>query len=81
MDDSVYSREEYVSVAELSRRTGLSAQSIYNMISTRTFVKGLHYFKPTRKVLFSWPAIKGWIESKEVIKIESASESRSRIII
>ncbi|MGD0236996.1 MAG: hypothetical protein ABSC55_20985 [Syntrophorhabdales bacterium] len=55
--------EEYLTVAELSRRIKFSRQTIYNMISTKKFVKGLHYVKPSRKkVLFTWSNTRAWLE-------------------
>jgi predicted DNA-binding transcriptional regulator AlpA len=55
--------EEYLTVAELSKRIKFSRQTIYNMISTKRFVKGLYYVKPSRKkVLFTWSSTRAWLE-------------------
>ena len=55
--------ERYLTVAEASLRTKYSKQAIYNMISSKKLVRGVHYFKPTpKKVLFRWDALKAWIE-------------------
>ena len=57
--------DEYITVAQLSRRIHYGVQSIYNMISTGIFVEHVHYFKPTRKkILFCWPAVKAWISAR-----------------
>ena len=58
--------EEYLTVAELSERIKFSRQTIYNMISTGKFVKGLHYVKPSRKkVLFTWSSTRAWLEDHD----------------
>ncbi|MGA2108028.1 MAG: hypothetical protein ABSH25_10345 [Syntrophorhabdales bacterium] len=55
--------DDYITVAELSKRIHYAVQSIYNMISNGTFVEYVHYFKPTpKKILLYWPAVKAWIE-------------------
>ena len=58
--------EEYLTVAELSKRIKFSRQTIYNMISARKFVKGVHYVKPSRKkVLFTWSNTRTWLENRD----------------
>lgn len=58
--------ERYLTVRELSEKIKYSQQSIYNMMHTKTFVRGEHYIKPSRKkVLFLWSAVHRWMESIE----------------
>jgi predicted DNA-binding transcriptional regulator AlpA len=57
--------EEYLTVEELSKRIRFSKQTLYNMISSRKFIKGQHYLKPSRKkVLFLWSGIQTWLEDQ-----------------
>ncbi len=80
--------EEYLTVAELSKRIKFSRQTIYNMISARKFIKGVHYVKPSRKkVLFTWSKTRTWLEDRdtgvdqhdEARGLGNAMESRIRI--
>jgi predicted DNA-binding transcriptional regulator AlpA len=57
--------EEYLTVEELSKRIRYSKQTLYNMISSKKFIKGQHYLKPSRKkVLFLWSGIQTWLEDQ-----------------
>ena len=56
------SKEEYLTVAELSERIKFSKQSIYNMIFKGEFILRQHYLKPRpKKILFKWSAVKYWL--------------------
>ncbi|MGA2109259.1 MAG: hypothetical protein ABSH25_16630 [Syntrophorhabdales bacterium] len=73
-DSGVDATEEYVTVADLSKRIHYSPKSIYNMISAGKFVRGVHYLKPTpKKVLFIWPVLKAWLARNE----EEAGNSKA----
>ena len=66
--------EEYLTVEDLSRRIRFSKQTIYNMISSKKFVRGQHYLKPSRKkVLFLWSGIREWLEDQNQGDDESTS--------
>jgi len=55
--------EEYLTVAELSKRIKFSKQSIYNLINKKIFIRGKHYLKPRpKKILFKWSEIMAWME-------------------
>ena len=57
--------EEYLTVEELSKRIRYSKQTLYNMISSKKFIKGQHYLKPSpKKVLFLWSGIQTWLEDQ-----------------
>ena len=53
--------EEYLSVKEMSERTKLRRQTIYNMIYRGEFVLNKHYYKPKGKILFISSAIESWL--------------------
>jgi hypothetical protein len=68
--------EEYLTPEELGRMIKFSKQSIYNLIHKKTFLLGVHYFKPTRKkILFKISAIKKWIEGPGGIQDENERPS------
>ena len=70
------SKEEYLTVAELSERIKFSRQSIYNLILKKEFILQQHYLKPRRKkILFKWSAVKAWLENTPV-NFNSKSSSR-----
>ena len=78
--DSRTGEEEYLTVEELSKRIRFSKQTIYNMISTKRFVRGQHYLKPSRKkVLFSWSAIRQWLEGGSQGDEQCTAEGESSI--
>jgi hypothetical protein len=56
--------EEYLTIANLSRRIGYSPQSIRNMMSRGIFRLGVHYVKPRRRVLFRWSKIVVWLHGE-----------------
>jgi hypothetical protein len=55
----------YLTINELSQRTGYAVQSIRNLMSKKILKLGKHYFRPNGKVLFYWPAIEKWIRGEE----------------
>ena len=56
-------QEEYLTVAELSKRIKFSRQTIYNLISKQVFEINKHYIKPRpKKILFKWTQIRAWLE-------------------
>ena len=60
------SQQEFLTVSELAQRIKYSPQTLYNMISSKKFVKGQHYIKPSRrKILFIWSGILVWLESQD----------------
>jgi len=66
--------EEYLTVKELSQRTKLATQTIYNFIHLGKFTLGQHYLKPTpKKILFKWSEILRWM-GEEMISPTQASE-------
>ena len=57
--------EEYLTVAELSKRIKFSKQSIYNLINKKIFIMGKHYLKPRpKKILFMWSGVMAWMEHR-----------------
>ncbi len=55
---------EYLSIRELANRTGYAEGTIRNFMSAGVFKLGEHYVKPRGRILFKWPAIRNWLETK-----------------
>ena len=58
--------EEYLLTEELSERIKIKPGSIRNMVWQGKLEKGIHYVKPTRKLLFKWTAMQEWLNSKDI---------------
>lgn len=54
----------YLSVRQLAARIPYAEHTIRNMISSGEFVEGAHYFKRRGRVMFSWPAMRAWVEQQ-----------------
>lgn len=57
---------EYLYIDQLAELTPWTPASIRTMISRGAFKLGVHYFKPQGRYsrpIFSWPAVKAFIES------------------
>jgi hypothetical protein len=57
--------KEYLTIKELSQRTGYAVQTIRNLMSRKILKLGKHYFRPNGKIFFYWPAIEKWIRGEE----------------
>ena len=54
--------ETYLTTEELSARIKYAPGTIHNLVYNKTFVKNVHYIKPTeKKLLFVWSAIEAWL--------------------
>ncbi|MBI3786047.1 MAG: hypothetical protein HY270_21875 [Deltaproteobacteria bacterium] len=54
----------YLSVRQLAARIPYAEHTIRNMISSGEFIEGEHYFKRRGRVMFSWPAMRAWVEQQ-----------------
>jgi len=54
----------YLSTKELAERIPYAEHTIRNMISSGELTEGKHYFKRRRRVMFSWPAMREWVEQQ-----------------
>jgi hypothetical protein len=69
MDDSGEGKEnmvhkDYLTYDEPSNRISYAVQTLRNYVHEGIFKLGKHYFKPTGKVLFFWPAIEKWLRGE-----------------
>lgn len=75
---------EYLSVKELASRIPYSEHTIRNLMSAGEFAFGVHYFKRRGRVIFSWQAMRKWVEQgelgqiAEVIPLVRSRYARSR---
>lgn len=54
----------YLSVRQLAARITYSENTIRNMICDGQLVEGKHFYKRGRCVIFSWPAMRAWVEEQ-----------------
>ncbi len=67
--------EEYITIAELGTRLGLSPKTIKNKMASGVFIKGVHYFSPDGMgPRFKWSAVVAWLEAGE---LEQASATNN----
>ena len=52
----------YLSVRQLAGRIPYAEQTIRNLMHSGELVEGEHYFKRRGRVIFSWPAMRAWVE-------------------
>jgi hypothetical protein len=55
----------YLSMNELVERIPYKEKTIRNLMSTGELVEGQHFFKRLGRVMFSWPAMRAWVEGHE----------------
>ena len=56
----------YLSVRQLAARIPYAEQTIRNLMSSGELVEGEHFFKRRGRVIFSWPAMRAWVEQQGV---------------
>lgn len=56
----------YLSVLQLAARIPYAPQTIRNLMSSGELLEGEHYFKRRGRVMFSWPAMRAWVEQQGV---------------
>ena len=56
--------EEYLSIADLSKRIPYAPQTIRNLMSAGVLKRNLHYVKPRGRVMFKWSAVLAWVEGQ-----------------
>lgn len=79
--DSLPGREaqpEYLSVKQLAARIPYKEHTIRNLISAGEFREGFHYYKRRGRVMFSWPAVQGWVEQQDRPRADAIPLVRNR---
>jgi hypothetical protein len=56
--------EQYVTVAELTKRIPYKEQTIRNLMLQGVLRRGVHYFKPHGRIIFKLSAVMAWIEGQ-----------------
>lgn len=54
--------EEYLSIADLSKRIPYAPQTIRNLMGKGVFKRNVHYVKPRGRVVFVWSAVEAWLQ-------------------
>ncbi len=70
--------EEYLSVKQLAKRITYSEQTVRNLKLAGEFVEGKHFFKSRGRVIFSWNAMRVWVENKRPAEAREIPLVRSR---
>jgi hypothetical protein len=74
--EQTQTREEYLTIEELSVRLKIKPKTIKNKMASGIFRKGVHYFSPAGLgPRFKWSAIVEWIEQREDIGSRVDSDS------
>ena len=60
--------EEYLTVAQLSRRIPYKEQTLRNLMHQNVFRLNVHYVKPRHRVMFRWSAVQAWLEGQVAAK-------------
>lgn len=68
----------YLSANQLAKRIPYSEHTIRNMVSSGELIEGEHYFRRRRRVMFSWPAMRNWVEQQTRRDIEPLPLVRNR---
>ena len=68
----------YLSVRQLAAHIPYAEQTIRNLMSSGELVEGQHYFKRRGRVIFSWPAMRAWVEEQSAAEAEQLPLVRNR---
>lgn len=68
-----------LSLGEAARgRIPYTEASIRNMVSSGELVEGRHYFKRRRRIMFSWQAMREWVEQQSIAETAPLPLARNR---
>jgi len=68
----------YLSAKQLAERIPYTEASIRNMVSSGELVEGRHYFKRRRRIMFSWQAMREWVEQQSIAETAPLPLVRNR---
>ena len=68
----------YLSVRQLVARIPYAEQTIRNLMHSGELVERKHYFKRRGRVIFSWPAMRAWVEEQSAAEDERLPLVRNR---
>ncbi len=68
----------YLSVRQLAAHVPYAEQTIRNLMHSGELVEGQHYFKRRGRVIFSWPAMRAWVEQQSAAQGEQLPLVRNR---
>jgi len=64
LGDAPVPPEEYLSIADLSKRIPYAPQTIRNLMSSGVLKLDVHYLKPRGRIIFRWSAVRAWLEGQ-----------------
>ena len=59
-------RDELMTIAELSRRSGISEAAIRGRIAGGHWTEGIHFFRRTRRVMMDYQACMRWCRERSI---------------
>ena len=70
--------DDYLSVRQLASRIPYAEKTIRNLMDGGVLVEGKHYFKRRRRIMFSWNAMRDWIEERGEVAVAALPVVRRR---
>jgi hypothetical protein len=61
LNQAMCSDKRWLNTRELSDYIGYSIDSINKMVKEDTFIDGIHYYKPSKRLLFDKEQVNNWI--------------------
>ncbi|MGO9450603.1 MAG: hypothetical protein ACLQDV_06075 [Candidatus Binataceae bacterium] len=68
----------YLSTKQLTARIPYAEKTLRNLILKGELIEGLHFFKRRGRVMFSWSAMRDWVEKRSVAETEVIPLVRNR---
>ena len=79
LNQAMRSEKRWLNTRELSDYIGYSLDAIHKMVKEDTFIDGIHYHQPQKKLLFDKEQINNWIvgikDEKHLSKLKQAVEN------
>jgi hypothetical protein len=76
--DSLEGNTCYLSLRQLTIRIPYSEKTLRNLMSTGELIQGNHFFKRRGRIMFSWPAMREWVEGQKSSVIDPIPLVRNR---
>ncbi len=58
---NITNEKKWLTANELSSYIGYSIESIHKMVKENVFIDGIHYYQPSKKLLFDKKEIDNWV--------------------
>jgi len=79
LNQAISSDKKWLNTRELSDYIGYSLDAINKMVKDGVFIDGIHYHKPSKKLLFDKEQVNNWIvgikDDKQKVRVNVAVEN------